>query len=142
MITCSVVACREPFVVPNPDEIRRALHVVLNPANHPVLIHNLRGDSAASVVVGILRRVQRWSLAAIFEEYRRFATSGAALDLQVIETFDLSSLQHVEHEFMVYEPHDSSRRPRPRRRSRPIRAQRRAARAARRVLVARGQRSR
>lgn len=94
-VTCAVIASREPFAVPDPEEMLKALRVLVDPSCHPVLIHSLRGDSAVSIVIGILRRLQRWSLSSIFDEYRRFASSGAAtlLDLQVIELFDVSALQ-------------------------------------------------
>ena len=42
-----------------------------------------------SVVIGCLRRLQQWSLTAIFDEHRRFATAGSSLlDLQCIELFE------------------------------------------------------
>ena len=107
-ITCEVVASREPFVVPSSEEICRALRVLLDPSRHPVLVHSLRGDGPVGVVVGVLRRLQRWSLTSIFDEYRRFASGGATLlDLQIIETFSLSAIQPVgaiSSEAMTHSP--------------------------------------
>ena len=41
------------------------------------------------------RRLQHWSMAAIFDEHRRFASTGASLlDLQTIELFDTSAIEH------------------------------------------------
>jgi tyrosine-protein phosphatase SIW14 len=99
VVTCAVSASREPFVVPQIEEVHKALSVLLDQRRHPVLIHSLRGDSAVSVIIGVLRRLQRWSLSAIFDEYRRFASSGAAmlLDLQVIECFELPAVT-LRHE--------------------------------------------
>ncbi|EOD09380.1 hypothetical protein EMIHUDRAFT_62039 [Emiliania huxleyi CCMP1516] len=83
-----------------PEEvIQRALDVVLDCANHPVLIHCNQGHRTGCLV-GCLRRMQRWrvaavphgdatrgacshrlcgsrSMIAIFDEYRRFAADKA-----------------------------------------------------------------
>ena len=86
-------ACQEPFTVASSAEINRALRLLLDTARHPVLIHSLRGQARVGVVVGCLRRLQHWSLAATFDEYRRFAgTNMSLLDLQSIETWDAASL--------------------------------------------------
>ena len=53
-------------------------------------VHCLAGQRATGVLIGCMRRAQRWSLAAIFDEYRRYADKTASLlDLQTIELFDL-----------------------------------------------------
>jgi hypothetical protein len=41
--------------------------------NHPVLIHCNKGKHRTGCLVGCYRKVQKWSMTAIFEEYRRFA---------------------------------------------------------------------
>ena len=91
VIKCGVKANKEPFIIADAEEICKALRVLLDPARHPVLIHSLVGQARVGVVIGCLRRMQRWSLVAIFEEYRRFAgITSAELDLQCIELFDTS----------------------------------------------------
>ncbi len=41
-------------------------------------------------IIGVLRKVQHWSLTAIFDEYRRFAGSKSRiLDQQCIELFSV-----------------------------------------------------
>jgi len=102
VIYCAVTQSKEPFVVADPCEIRRAIRILLDPSSHPVLVHSLHGQSRVGVVVGCLRKLQRWSLAGIFEEYRRFAGSAASLlDLQVIELHsnsdDEESVSDVAH---------------------------------------------
>ena len=68
-----------------------ALRALLDHQNHPVLVHGLRGQQRTGVVVGCLRRLQRWSLSPTFDEYRRHAaTASSLLDLQQIELFDPS----------------------------------------------------
>ena len=45
------------------------------------------------------RRMQHWSMAAIFDEHRRFASTGSSLlDLQVIELFDTSAVEQPAEE--------------------------------------------
>ena len=89
VVRCTIAQSKEPFVVADPAEIRSAVGVLLDRSAQPVLVHSLRGQSRVGVVVGCLRRLQRWSLATIFDEYRRFAGPAATLlDLQVIELHD------------------------------------------------------
>uniref|UniRef100_A0A8R7UEX4 diphosphoinositol-polyphosphate diphosphatase n=1 Tax=Triticum urartu TaxID=4572 RepID=A0A8R7UEX4_TRIUA len=112
---------KEPFVSIPEDRIREALKVILDTRNHPVLIHCKRGKvkiallfvwpveiSIASefcianikyvqhrtgCVVGCLRKLQRWCLTSVFDEYQRFAAAKARVsDLRFIELFDVSSL--------------------------------------------------
>ena len=80
-----------------PEEtIRSALCAVLDPRNHPLLIHCNQGKHRTGCLVGCVRKVQRWSYVAIFDEYRRFAGSKArAVDQQFIERINLSSFSSV-----------------------------------------------
>lgn len=72
-----------------PDEkIRRALSVVLDKRNHPLLIHCNKGKHRTGCLVGCLRKMQCWSSTAIFEEYRRFSfPKSRAMDQLFIELF-------------------------------------------------------
>lgn len=80
---------KEPFVHVSHETITKALEVVLNPANHPLLIHCNRGKHRTGCLVGCLRRLQDWSLTMIFDEYRRFAyPKTRPLDQQMIELYD------------------------------------------------------
>ncbi|XP_039689576.1 probable tyrosine-protein phosphatase DSP4 isoform X3 [Medicago truncatula] len=46
-------------------------------------------------LVGCIRRLQRWCLSSIFDEYQRFAGAKARVsDQRFIELFDISSLKH------------------------------------------------
>ncbi|KZF23120.1 putative tyrosine-protein phosphatase OCA1 [Xylona heveae TC161] len=49
-----------------------ALHEVINLSNFPLLISCGMGRHRTGTVVGCLRRLQGWNLAAALEEYRRF----------------------------------------------------------------------
>ena len=81
---------KEADEMPEPS-IRKALRAVLDPANQPLLIHCNQGKHRTGVLVGCLRKLQRWSYVAIFDEYRRFAGSKArVVDQQFIERISLS----------------------------------------------------
>lgn len=66
-----------------------ALHIILNPANYPLLITCNLGRHHTGTVVGCLRKFQKWNLTSIFEEYRRYAGGKVKLlNEQFIEFFD------------------------------------------------------
>eukprot|EP00252_Welwitschia_mirabilis_P000678 TRINITY_DN1064_c0_g2_i2.p1 TRINITY_DN1064_c0_g2~~TRINITY_DN1064_c0_g2_i2.p1 ORF type:complete len:662 (+),score=120.07 TRINITY_DN1064_c0_g2_i2:394-2379(+) len=80
---------KDPFVDLPDDTIREALKILLDTRNHPVLIHCKKGKRRTSCLVGCLRKVQKWCLTAVFEEYERFVgRKPESLDLQFIEQFD------------------------------------------------------
>ncbi|XP_008803518.1 probable tyrosine-protein phosphatase DSP4 [Phoenix dactylifera] len=92
--------CKEPFVNIPEDTIREALKVVLDVRNHPLLIHCKRGKHRTGCVVGCLRKLQRWCLSSIFDEYQRFAAAKARVsDQRFMELFDISSLKHLSPSF-------------------------------------------
>ncbi|KAK9691336.1 hypothetical protein RND81_09G190600 [Saponaria officinalis] len=91
---------KEPFVnIPN-DAIREALQVILDVNNHPVLIHCKRGKHRTGCLVGCLRKLQKWCLSSIFEEYQRFAAAKARVsDQRFIEIFDITCFKHLPISF-------------------------------------------
>ncbi|KAI5340236.1 PREDICTED: probable tyrosine-phosphatase [Prunus dulcis] len=91
---------KEPFVNIPEDTIREALKVVLDVRNHPVLIHCKRGKHRTGCLVGCLRKLQRWCLTSVFDEYQRFAAAKARVaDQRFMEMFDVSSLKHLPMPF-------------------------------------------
>ncbi|CAN6178853.1 unnamed protein product [Urochloa humidicola] len=87
---------KEPFVTIPDDKIREALKVVLDPKNQPLLIHCKRGKHRTGCVVGCLRKLQKWCLSSVFDEYHRFAAAKARItDQRFMELFDVSSLNHL-----------------------------------------------
>ncbi|KAG1363909.1 Tyrosine-protein phosphatase DSP2 [Cocos nucifera] len=91
---------KEPFVNIPEDTIREALKVVLDVRNHPLLIHCKRGKHRTGCVVGCLRKLQRWCLSSIFDEYQRFAAAKTRVsDQRFMELFDISSLKHLSSSF-------------------------------------------
>ncbi|EPB87419.1 hypothetical protein HMPREF1544_05729 [Mucor circinelloides 1006PhL] len=79
---------KEPFVEVNPEDISHALVKLLDKRSHPVLIHCLKGKHRIGCLVGCLRKIQRWSMTSIFDEYRKFAGTKVLADQEFIETFD------------------------------------------------------
>ncbi|KYQ91954.1 putative tyrosine phosphatase family protein [Tieghemostelium lacteum] len=66
-----------------------ALKIILNPESYPLMVMCNLGRHRTGTVVGCLRKLQRWNLTSIFEEYRRFAGSKVKLlNEQFIELFD------------------------------------------------------
>ena len=77
------------------ETVLRALDIILERRHYPILMLCAQGTHRTSTVVGCLRKLQRWNLTSIFEEYRRYA--GAKIRLlneQFIELFD-TELVHV-----------------------------------------------
>lgn len=96
----AIEMCKEPFVNIPTDMIREAMKVVLDTRNHPVLIHCKRGKHRTGCVVGCLRKLQRWCLSSIFDEYQRFAGVKARVsDQRFVELFDISSLKNTPMQF-------------------------------------------
>mmetsp|Transcript_76090 Transcript_76090/g.111448 ORF Transcript_76090/g.111448 Transcript_76090/m.111448 type:complete len:170 (+) Transcript_76090:132-641(+) len=57
--------------------------------NYPLCLMDSVGRNRVGIVVGCLRKLQRWNLTSIFEEYRRCAGSKVrVLNEQFIELFD------------------------------------------------------
>ncbi|OVA20026.1 Protein-tyrosine phosphatase [Macleaya cordata] len=95
-----IEGCKEPFVNIPEDTIREALKVLLDTRNHPVLIHCKRGKHRTGCLVGCLRKLQRWCLSSVFDEYQRFAAAKARVsDQRFMEKFDVSSLKHLSTSF-------------------------------------------
>ncbi|KAJ4914927.1 putative tyrosine-protein phosphatase [Raphanus sativus] len=91
---------KEPFVIIPDQKIRKALNVLLDEKNHPVLIHCKRGKHRTGCLVGCLRKLQKWCLTSIFDEYQRFAAAKARVsDQRFMEIFDVSSFSHIPMTF-------------------------------------------
>ncbi|GLT94058.1 hypothetical protein SLE2022_118200 [Rubroshorea leprosula] len=80
---------KEPFVNIPEDTIREALKLVLDARNHPILIHCKRGKHRTGCIVGCLRKLQKWCLSSVFDEYQRFAAAKARVSDQRRESLAL-----------------------------------------------------
>eukprot|EP00899_Mesostigma_viride_P014465 jgi/Mesvir1/23019/Mv14614-RA.1 len=81
------------------EEVLWALRVILCPSNYPLHVVCNLGRHTTGTVIGCLRKLQRWNLTAIFEEYRRYAGNKVRLlNEQFIELFDTDLVRiPVEH---------------------------------------------
>ncbi|KAK4353195.1 hypothetical protein RND71_028713 [Anisodus tanguticus] len=67
------------------------LRVIVDVRNQPVLVHCKRGKHRTGCLVGCLRKLQNWCLAAVVEEYKHFAgAKWRETDLKFLESFDVS----------------------------------------------------
>mmetsp|Transcript_8429 Transcript_8429/g.15229 ORF Transcript_8429/g.15229 Transcript_8429/m.15229 type:complete len:175 (-) Transcript_8429:63-587(-) len=72
------------------DVVLRAMNVVVEESKYPMMIADVYGKHRTGTVVACLRKLQRWNLASVFEEYRRFAGNKRRLqNEQFIELFDI-----------------------------------------------------
>ncbi|XP_021719761.1 probable tyrosine-protein phosphatase At1g05000 isoform X2 [Chenopodium quinoa] len=91
---------KEPFVNIPEDRVREALKTALDAKNQPVLIHCKCGKHRTGCLVGCLRKLQKWCLSSIFDEYQRFAGVKSRIsDQRFVETFDISSLKNTQMQF-------------------------------------------
>jgi protein tyrosine/serine phosphatase len=80
----------------NEEMITNCLKYLLCSSNYPLLLVSKSGRSLISVIVGCLRRLQKWSFYSIFEEYRRYNNSNLRIQIyheQFIELFDLETIE-------------------------------------------------
>ncbi|KAK6518867.1 hypothetical protein TWF281_003558 [Arthrobotrys megalospora] len=92
-IQIGIRANKEPFVEVPLDKITKAVSVILDKRNHPILIHCNKGKHRTGCIVGCLRKIQKWTLCNVFDEYRRFShPKERVLDEQVIELWEDSQL--------------------------------------------------
>jgi hypothetical protein len=64
---------KKPWQPVSEEVVLLALALIMDPASYPLAIMCHLGRHRTGTVLGCLRKVQRWNLASIFEEYRRFA---------------------------------------------------------------------
>lgn len=71
------------------ETVIEALSYLVDGSNYPLLVTCSTGKHRTGTVVACLRKLQRWNLTAIFEEYRRFTKHKVRVqNEQFIELFD------------------------------------------------------
>ncbi|EIT78324.1 hypothetical protein AO1008_09299 [Aspergillus oryzae 100-8] len=100
-----------------PDHvINGILEILLNKANHPILIHCNKGKHRTGCVVACFRKVQGWNLRDVLDEYLSYSwPKSRALDERFIEAFDATKLDQVAKESgaKLWKPTGSHRNPEP-----------------------------
>lgn len=82
---------QEPFLIGPQQEqaqasLTKALQLMLDKSNFPILIHSNKGKHRIGVLVGLMRKLlQGWCMSGIFEEYEKFALGKSEFDLEFIE---------------------------------------------------------
>lgn len=75
-----------------PDEslmVASALRYVVDPRNHPLLVHCNKGKHRTGCVIGCHRRLEGWAVTSILEEYRRHsAPKNRFMDEQFVELWN------------------------------------------------------
>jgi hypothetical protein len=90
------VGCEEghPNLAMSEETVLKALDILLDNSNYPICVLCGQGSHRTGTVVGCLRKLQRWNLTSIFEEYRRYAGAKVRqLNEQFIELFDTDLVQ-------------------------------------------------
>lgn len=74
------------------DMIIKASNIVLDSLHYPLLVSCKDGRNFVGAIVGCVRKLQKWSLMSIFEEFRRFSGTRQQQHEQFIELFDTDLL--------------------------------------------------
>lgn len=92
---------KEPFVDIPEDGIAQALMAVLDPRNHPMLIHCNKGKHRTGCLVGCLRKVQRWAFSSIFDEYIRFSCPKPRMMDQQVGWLRVIYINHMANHVLI-----------------------------------------
>ncbi|KAK1139037.1 tyrosine-protein phosphatase siw14 [Aspergillus melleus] len=88
-----IQANKEPAVKTPDHVVVGILEILLNKANHPVLVHCNKGKHRTGCVVACFRRLQGWELRDALSEYRNYSwPKSRVLDEKFIREFDESRL--------------------------------------------------
>lgn len=89
----NIELAQEPFLLEEKHQqaqetYTKALQLVLDKRNFPMLIHSNKGKHRIGVLVGLMRKLlQGWCMSGIFEEYEKFAMGKSEFDLEFIEVW-------------------------------------------------------
>ncbi|SPO30094.1 related to OCA1 - putative protein tyrosine phosphatase [Ustilago trichophora] len=79
--------------------VKDSLQILLNSTYHPVLVTDTSGIHEIGVLLGCLRKLQRWNFATILLEYRHFAGNRArATNERFVEMFDTDLISYPDQE--------------------------------------------
>ncbi|UZJ52715.1 hypothetical protein CBS101457_002035 [Exobasidium rhododendri] len=88
---------KEPFAEMDQDIVAQALQALLDRRNLPALVHCNKGKYRVGVITALIRRLQKWSMTSIFDEYARFAGIDRVADEEFIDMFPLSLIKCDAH---------------------------------------------
>lgn len=89
------ISSLNPWDALDEQRIKRALELIVDINNYPLLVCCGMGRHRTGTVIGCLRRLQGWNLASVSEEYRRFTGArGGRIQVELLmENFDINSVQ-------------------------------------------------
>ena len=80
--------------------VKITLQYILNDDNLPVLISS-PSELLVCTVIGCLRRMQRWNISSILDEFRRFSPEvPQTQNTNYVELFDFDLVEIPEHSFL------------------------------------------
>ncbi|CCF50320.1 conserved uncharacterized protein (N-terminal fragment), partial [Ustilago hordei] len=83
--------------------VKDSLQILLNSSYHPVLVTDTSGIHEIGVLLGCLRKLQRWNFATILLEYLHFAGNRArATNERFVEMFDTDLITYPEEEKLPF----------------------------------------
>ena len=90
----NVLANKDPNVYTSDGVVNKIMKLMLDPTNHPILIHCNKGKHRTGCISACFRKLTGWSLDACLVEYAKFSgTKARALDREFITRFDASILK-------------------------------------------------
>jgi protein tyrosine/serine phosphatase len=89
-----ILANKDSDVYTSDEVINKAIKLILDPTNHPILVHCNKGKHRTGCVTACFRKVTGWSLDACLAEYDKYSKpKSRELDKAFIARFDASVLK-------------------------------------------------
>jgi hypothetical protein len=89
-----ILANKDPDIYTGDEVINKAIKLILDPTNHPILVHCNKGKHRTGCVTACFRKVTGWSLDTCLAEYDKYSKpKSRELDKVFIARFDASILK-------------------------------------------------
>jgi protein tyrosine/serine phosphatase len=89
-----ILANKDPDAYTSDEVIDKVIKLILDPTNHPILVHCNKGKHRTGCVTACFRKVTGWSLEACLAEYDKYSKpKSRELDKVFIARFDASVLK-------------------------------------------------
>jgi protein tyrosine/serine phosphatase len=89
-----ILANKDPEVYTSDEVVNKVLKLILDPTNHPILVHCNKGKHRTGCIMACFRKVTGWSLDAYLAEYEKYSKpKSRELDKVFITRFDASTLK-------------------------------------------------
>jgi protein-tyrosine phosphatase len=89
-----ILANKDPDVHTSDEVVNKVIKLILDPTNHPVLVHCNKGKHRTGCITACFRKVTGWSLDACLAEYEMYSKpKSRELDKVFIARFDASALK-------------------------------------------------